>query len=331
MHMIDYTLIALMRRQLENLRDRPDLIEALFSQFYCYEGLREILGPDWMKNAISIVQGNTKYAAFNKLNKEDRTLQIIPSLAVARPQNLMLTVSYGTSEDQLFFNSYGETQRTNNKIPMKYLANFTAMGYGNDDKDSPEYLRIMKIPATKENRKVVFPGQELAGPSYCGRVLEVNETASSISIVLDKQLPLDRTGKKILTGWTLQSANSYTLQTFKTSLDGANVQMLLHTVGKIELHKVYQIVVRYLLKSVREEASLMGINIQSISQSMMMQDNLSEDPSFQTSYSIQAQVQDYWIQGEQEPLDKMCLTVVACSTDPSNEMVIVSSGEHEDE
>jgi len=141
--------------------------------------------------------------------------------------------------------------------------------------------------------------------------------ADSVTVVLDKDFPVFE-GKALLKNWTIKSKHEERVAVVNGSGDSVNVGILLKTTGDIQLHKLFTLVLRYVLKKGRMTLESQGLQIATVTQGAPEEDGSSQDIVFTTSFNIRATAFDFWIDRKVESADKICLHVDGVSYDGSS-------------
>jgi len=160
----------------------------------------------------------------------------------------------------------------------------------------------------------VFPDKKSLpdGPSFEGL-----NNSDSITVVIDKDLPIFE-GKPLLRGWSFKSKHGTRVAVINASGDSVNIGVLLKTTGDIQLHKLFTLVMRYILKKGRMTLESQGLQVATITQSPPSEEGGTQDVAFTTTFSIKATAFDFWIDKKVSLPDKVCLHVDGVSYDGSS-------------
>ena len=146
--------------------------------------------------------------------------------------------------------------------------------------------------------------------------------SDSITVILNKEIPFFE-GKPLLKNWSFKSQHSTRVAVVGASGDSVNIGVLLKTTGDIQLHKLFSLVMRYILKKGRMTLESQGLQVATITQSPPSEEGSTQDIAFTTTFSIKATAFDFWIEKTVSLPDKVCLHIDGVSTQDNSSIVNV--------
>ena len=316
MYLADLAVMTTVQAGLQHLKENPDELEYLLSNYIDLCMINKLTGGyKYVRMLMDVV-----------LQKTGQQIIVDEYYTQNTSPNYAIYVIASGGETTKFFGDYGQ-QEPQAIDPKVYLVSDALKSKG---KDKLVFLKSTGILdavsvgmkahlSTPEGQfsatvKAIFPDKKDLpdGPSTEGF-----NNSDSITVILDKPIPYFE-GKPLLKGWSFKSAHDARTAVINASGDAVNVGVLLKTAGDIQLHKLFCLVLRYVLKKGRMTLENQGLQIATISQGSPEEDGQSQDITFTTTFSIRATAFDFWIDKKIYSPDKMCLHVDGVSYDGSS-------------
>jgi hypothetical protein len=316
MYLADLAVMATIQSGLQHLKENPDELEYLLSNYVDLCMINKMTGGyKYVRMLMDVM-----------LDKSGQQIIIDEYYTQNTQSNYAVYVISSGGESNKFFSDYGQEEQQQID-PKVYLI---ADAFKNKGKNKLVFLKntgildavsvgMKAVIATPSGTfeasvKEIFPDKKNQpdAPSSEG----VNNP-DSITVVLDQDIPFFE-GKPCLKGWNFKSKHKARVAVINASGDSVNIGVLLKTTGDIQLHKLFTLVMRYILKKGRMTLESQGLQVATITQSPPSEEGGTQDVAFTTTFSIKAAAFDFWIDKKVSLPDKICLHVDGVSQDGSS-------------
>lgn len=303
-NMPDLVVTEILKQSLKDLAKRPDHLEYVLCGFKSIHPIRELVGPDYVKQAIDFISNNEIHVApYYEYDQERRH-----SIAV---------VSAGSEETKFIGDSYGQGCPVLFDCPPTVYASWSAK--------TIDYEKVtMLVPKSYQlsqklwNNVIITNGKDylrLDGIIPKGEDEELNFKAES-----------KITDNAPLVGWRAESGVKGKGYDLGRSIDSTQINITITTQGDASLHRIIQILVRYILKSRRRYFELYGLQDMTFGYTQVALVGREERFSvFESTVNVSARSTDTWIVAEYDlntgsKID-ICLNIETASEDPAKEPV----------
>jgi len=270
----DLIVVQTLKEGFQFLSTRPEHIEFILCGFQENPAIRKLVGPEYVKQAIEYVTQNRFYITPYYEYDVKRT----PSVAV---------VASG-GEAQQFLGDYGSEASGPIVCKPRVYVSWDAKAIdvaNNTMMVSPEYRLETKL---WRGVLVTDGTQELRVDGVLAR--EGQDTA----IYFKSSTPIAMAALK---GWNSQSGQPRKAYEISSSIDSVNIQCKISTVGDASLHRLAQIIVRYIIKSRRLLLDSQGLQCSTITYSPIILAD-QEEQLYESVVSIAAKAPESWIGAE---------------------------------
>lgn len=316
MYLADLAVMTTIQNGLQHLKENPDELEYILSNYVDLCMINKLTGGyKYVKMLMDVV-----------LDKTGQQIIVDEYYTQNTQSNYGIYVISSGGESNKFFGDYGQEEQqtispkvylvadalkvkdTNKLVFLKNSGILDAISIGMKASIStPEKDFVATVTD-------IFPDQKnlVVSPSSDGVA-----NPDSVTVVLSLDVPKFEE-KPLLKGWMFKSKHSTRVAVINGSGDTVNVGVLLKTAGDIQLHKLFCLIVRYILKKGRMTLESQGLQIATINQAAPEEDGGSQDIFFTTSFGIRATAFDFWIDKKVSMPDKVCLHVDGVSYDGSS-------------
>lgn len=313
MYLADLAVMATIQDGLRHLKENPDELEYLLSNYVDLCMINKMTGGyKYVRMLMDVM-----------LEKSGQQIIVDEYYTQNTQSNFAVYVISSGGETNKFFGDYGQ-QEQQQIDPKVYLH---ANAIKNKGKNKLVFLKstgILDAVATGMKATITTPSGDYEAtvtdlfpdnkslpdaPSAKGF-----NNSDSVTVILDKDLPIFE-GKPLLKGWTFKSKHGTRVAVINASGDTVNIGVLLKTTGDIQLHKLFTLVMRYILKKGRMTLESQGLQIATITQSPPSEEGSTQDAAFTTTFSLKATAFDFWIEKKVSLPDKICLHVDGVSQD----------------
>lgn len=327
MYLADLAVMATIQSGLQHLKEHPDELEYLLSNYIDLCMINKMTGGyKYVRMLMDVM-----------LEKAGQQIIVDEYYTQNTQSNYAVYVISSGGESNKFFSDYGQ-QESQEIEPKVYLV---ANAIKNKGKNKLVFLKstgileivsvgmnaVISTPAGLFEAKVldVFPDKKSLpdAPSSEGF-----NNSDSITVILNKDIPVFE-GKPLLSNWSFKSQHSTRTAVINASGDSVNIGVLLKTTGDIQLHKLFSLVMRYILKKGRMTLESQGLQIATITQSPPSEEGSTQDIAFTTTFSIKATAFDFWIERIVSLPDRVCLHIDGVSQDGSSIVNVYPKQEEE--
>lgn len=316
MYLADLAVMTTIQSGLQHLKENPEELEYLLSNYIDLCMINKMTGGyKYIRTLMDVM-----------LEKAGQQIIVDEYYTQNTQSNYAVYVISSGGESNKFFSDYGQQEqhqidpkvyimadaiKTKGKNKLVFLKNTNLLSIVSVG------MKAFILTSTGEFEASVldiFPDKKNISdaPSSDG----VNNS-DSVTVILDRDIPLFE-NKPILKGWTFRSKHKSKIATINASGDSVNVGVLLKTTGDIQLHKLFCLVMRYILKKGRVVLESQGLQVATVTQSPPSEEGSTQDIAFTTTFSIKATAFDFWIEKIVSLPDKVCLHVDGVSYDGSS-------------
>lgn len=316
MYLADLAVMATVQSGLRHLKENPDELEYLLSNYVDLCMINKLTGGyKYVRMLMDVM-----------LEKTGQQIIVDEYYTQNTQSNYAVYVISSGGESNKFFSDYGQEEQQQID-PKVYLI---ADAIKNKGKNKLVFLKSTEVldavsvgmkatistPTGNFEASVtdVFPDNKSLPDAPSSEGLN---NSDSITVVIDKDLPIFE-GKPLLKGWSFKSKHGTKVAVINASGDSVNIGVLLKTTGDIQLHKLFTLVMRYILKKGRMTLESQGLQVATITQSPPSEEGGTQDMIFTTTFSIKATAFDFWIDKKVLLPDKICLHVDGVSQDGSS-------------
>lgn len=316
MYLADLAVMATVQEGLKHLKENPDELEYLLSNYVDLCMINKMTGGyKYVRMLMDVM-----------LEKSGQQIIVDEYYTQNTQSNFAVYVISSGGETNKFFGDYGQ-QEQQQIDPKVYLH---ANAIKNKGKNKLVFLKGTGIlDAVAVGMKATIPTPSGEYEATVTDLFPDNKSlpdapsaegfnnSDSVTVILDKDLPIFE-GKPLLKGWTFKSKHGTRVAVINASGDTVSIGVLLKTTGDIQLHKLFTLVMRYILKKGRMTLESQGLQIATISQSPPSEEGSTQDVAFTTTFSLKATAFDFWIEKKVSLPDKICLHVDGVSQDGSS-------------
>jgi hypothetical protein len=316
MYLADLAVMTTIQSGLAHLKENPDELEYILSNYVDLCMINKLTGGyKYVKMLMDVV-----------LDKTGQQIIVDEYYTQNTQPNYGIYVIASGGESNKFFGDYGQEEQQVIS-PKVYLVADAIKIKGKNKLVFLKSTGILEILAVGMKASISTPQQEFIAtitdifpdnknladaPSAQGVA-----ASDSATVVLDADIPIFE-GKPLLKGWNFKSRHGYRTAVVNASGDSVNIGVLLKTAGDIQLHKLFCLILRYVLKKGRMTLESQGLQIATISQNAPEEEGGGQDIFFSTAFSIRATAFDFWIERKVQSPDKICLHVDGVSYDGSS-------------
>jgi hypothetical protein len=291
---LDYIVTTVIRDRLLFLSQNPHHAEFIFQGFQ-YPVVKEYLGPSYILEAIKFVTENAVFVS--------------PAYQGDLAKKPALYIEHDAGETNLYLGDYGSSGRQL-IVPPKSLVQFSISGTTDNtlkvskDYDIKRYLKNAAVIKNNDFQSTVDSFYEDDDFSYI--------TLKEAPPVLDFR------------GWHIMSAAGYRQCIVSSSTDSVSIRLLLLSNGDVNNHKLLRAIVKYAIKSSRNTFDSYGLQVSTVSVSPI---SISDptDIEFQSQFTVSGKFTESWIEKEIDIPNELALCLVATSSNPGNDDVLIES------
>jgi hypothetical protein len=316
MYLADLAVMATIQSGLQHLKENPDELEYILSNYVDLCMINKMTGGyKYVRMLMDVM-----------LEKTGQQIIVDEYYTQNTQSNYAVYVISSGGESNKFFSDYGQEEQQQIE-PKVYLI---ADAIKNKGKNKLVFLKntgildavsigmkaVISTPTGNFEAfvKEIFPDKKSLPDAPTA---EGFNNSDSVTVILDKDIPIFE-GKPSLKGWSFKSRHSIRTAIINASGDSVNIGVLLKTTGDIQLHKLFTLVMRYILKKGRMTLESQGLQVATITQSPPSEEGGTQDVAFTTTFSIKATAFDFWIDKKVSLPDKICLHVDGVSQDGSS-------------
>lgn len=316
MYLADLAVMTTIQSGLAHLKENPDELEYILSNYVDLCMINKLTGGyKYVKMLMDVV-----------LEKTGQQIIVDEYYTQNTQPNYGIYVIASGGESNKFFGDYGQEEQQIIS-PKVYLVADAIKIKGKNKLVFLKSTGILDILAVGMKASISTPEQEFIAtikdifpdnknipdaPSAQGVA-----APDSATVVLDMDIPVFE-GKPLLKGWNFKSRHGYRTAIVNASGDSVNVGILLKTAGDIQLHKLFCLILRYVLKKGRMTLESQGLQIATITQNAPEEEGGGQDIFFSTAFNVRATAFDFWIDRKVQSPDKICLHVDGVSYDGSS-------------
>lgn len=316
MYLADLAVMTTIQSGLRHLKENPDELEYILSNYVDLCMINKLTGGyKYVKMLMDVV-----------LEKTGQQIIVDEYYTQNTQPNYGIYVIASGGESNKFFGDYGQEEQQVIS-PKVYLIADALKTKGKNKLVFLKSTGILDAVAvgmkahigTPEGEFVatvtdIFPDQKalLEAPTSEGVF-----NSDSVTVILDSDIPKFE-GKPLLKGWNFKSRHATRTAVINASGDTVSIGVLMKTAGDIQLHKLFCLIIRYVLKKGRMTLESQGLQIATITQGAPEEDGGGQDVFFSTTFSIRATAFDFWIERKVQSPDKICLHVDGVSYDGSS-------------
>ena len=313
MYLADLAMMATIQSGLQHLKDNPDELEYILSNYVDLCMINKMTGGyKYVRMLMDVV-----------LEKSGQQIIVDEYYTQNTQSNFAIYVISSGGESNKFFSDYGQQEQQQIDPKVYLIADAVKIKGKNKlvflkntgilDAVSVGMKAHISIPTGNFEATVtdIFPDKKSISDAPSAEGLN---NSDSITVILNQDIPVFES-KPLLKGWNFKSKHGTRVAVINASGDSVNVGVLLKTTGDIQLHKLFTLVIRYVLKKGRMTLESQGLQVATISQSPPSEEGSTQDVAFTTTFSIKATAFDFWIDKKVSLPDKFCLHVDGVSQD----------------
>lgn len=327
MYLADLAVMSTIQSGLDHLKEHPDELEYILSNYIDLCMINKMTGGyKYVRMLMDVM-----------LEKAGQQIIVDEYYTQNTQSNYAVYVISSGGESNKFFSDYGQQEEQKIDPKVYLIANAIKVKRKNKlvflkdtgilDIVSVGMNAVITTPAGLFEARVleIFPDKKslLDAPSSEGY-----NNSDSVTVILSKDIPLFE-GKPLLNNWTFRSRHNVKTAVINASGDSVNIGVLLKTTGDIQLHKLFSLVMRYVLKKGRMSLEAQGLQVATITQSPPSEEGGTQDIIFTTTFSIKATAFDFWIEKTVSLPDRVCLHIDGVSQDGSSVVPVYPKKERE--
>lgn len=296
---VDYLITAGIQKRLDFLKHNPHHLAFIFSKFVCDKDIMDIVGPNYLKDAVEFITNNKLHVA-PAYNLDENKL---PSVAI---------ISSG-SESQQFLGDYGAGRVEKSAPPVIY-----------DWFDANEIKGSDLIVSENYNfDKKLWRNIHIGNGTFITTLESVYNSNGKTVLALKDPIPEETSLKQ----WATMSDDKYRAYRYSASIDDITASITLTTSGSYSIHYLFSIVLRYCLKANRMYFDNHGFQVSTSKYSIPVINDQVEN-IFQSNYTLEGKFTEYWIDHEFDLPDSGPVNVClfAESTNPKDAIVSLRNG-----
>lgn len=287
----EIAMTAVIKSQLEELASHPAWIRYMFGQLTCPPFLGRLLGVEYIDRVVETVT--------------TQKIEVAPGYQLNTAKLPCISIVAAPAENQQFIGRVG-TERFARELSPAIYATFNCTSVSGDVLVvSREYgLQTKLWPGV-----LLTNGKENAQIEY---IVDVGKPTIELHLraaLSDPTSPSD---------WKAVSSARTHLFELAASQDEVSFQILLHTNGTVEYHRLMATLVRICLKRGRDMMDLLGYKEAVVAQAPVIEVTTDSEPEHQTQFTVRASFLEHWIAREIElpdPNPKVEVSLIADPTD----------------
>lgn len=271
----DLFTVCIIEEKLEFLAHNPHHIEFILCPISTYPRLCEKIGTDHINSVIKhIVENKIEVQPYHRL--DNQSLPVVSVVASGDESRQFIGDAGAT-----LINPNGSVKTKQTFFEPRVFAKFDATSI---DNNSMIVAKAHKISET------LFPRAFITNGEHSAVVDGIIAGDAEDTICLKEDLPEGTD----LTGWEATTSSRNLGYNINYSMDSVQIQCQLLTNGDPDLHRAFDTILRYCIKSQRMKFETFGIHNTKISYTPVM---VAEDVEnhFQSVVTINAEVTDGWI------------------------------------
>ena len=305
MHAPDLVVIGVLKNRLDYLRKNPDELAMMMSYYSGLWPQSDAIGGSpakYIDQAVRLFTGRSK-----------DMIEVNQAYALSPNSNYGIYCLASSQESIREFGDYGASEKQV-LTPTVYATT----GCDHIDEQEDHSFLVFRRSCGLEDK--IWSLQRVVNKYFTDTFLVVAVTADDdwITVELDGVVPLVD-GVQPLGSYRFQAFESGYNVVFGTSSDTVTIRCQLVTRGDLEIHRILAMIVRWALKSGRQQMEMNGIQVATFSQSEPTPDQAGEFANgFTSGFSITGISHDSWITSKSRIPEKVTFQLLAYESDPED-------------